>query len=74
MPQDPYDLSDPELPFWLALNAVRGIGPARFRLLLDGFGTAESVWRADPMVGWQLEWTRERWRVLLELTEFRGHL
>jgi len=48
MPQDPYDLSDPELPFWLALNAVRGIGPARFRLLLDGFGTAESVWRADP--------------------------
>jgi len=28
------DLSDPDLPYWLALNRVKGIGPARFRLLL----------------------------------------
>ena len=48
MPQDPYNLSDPELPFWLALNRVHGIGPARFHLLLESFGTAESVWHADP--------------------------
>ncbi len=27
------DLSDPDLPYWLALNRVKGIGPARFRLL-----------------------------------------
>ena len=30
-------LDDPDLPYWLALNRVRGIGPARFRLLLEGF-------------------------------------
>ncbi|HEX5440744.1 MAG TPA: hypothetical protein VFW76_07660, partial [Ktedonobacterales bacterium] len=24
-------LDDPDLPYWLALNRVRGIGPARFR-------------------------------------------
>ena len=47
MPQEPYDLSDPELPFWLALNRVHGIGPARFQTLLQSFGTAENVWRAD---------------------------
>lgn len=28
-------LDDPDMPFWLALNRVRGIGPARFRLLLS---------------------------------------
>ena len=38
---------DPDLPYWLALNQVKGIGPARFRLLLDAFGTAEMAWRAD---------------------------
>ena len=36
-----------ELPFWVALNLVRGIGPARFRALLDFFGSAEAAWRAS---------------------------
>jgi DNA processing protein len=42
------DLSDPDLPYWLALNRVKGIGPARFRLLLDAFGSAAEAWSADP--------------------------
>jgi len=43
---------DPDLPYWLALNRVRGIGPARFRMLLDAYGTAEGAWNDTPM-GWQ---------------------
>ncbi len=46
------DLDDPDLPYWLALNRIRGIGPARFRLLLDAHGSAERVWRGDAR-GWQ---------------------
>jgi DNA recombination-mediator protein A/DprA/Smf-like nucleotide binding protein involved in DNA uptake len=45
-------LDDPELPFWLALNRVCGIGPARFRLLLEGFGSARGAWEAGP-ADWQ---------------------
>lgn len=44
--------ADPDLPYWLALNRVKGIGPARFDLLLHAFGTAEAVWRASTR-GWQ---------------------
>ena len=43
---------DPDLPYWLALNRVKGIGPARFRLLLDVFGSGEAAWRASP-AEWQ---------------------
>lgn len=45
-------LDDPDMPFWLALNRVRGIGPARFRLLLEGFGSARDAWEATP-ADWQ---------------------
>jgi DNA processing protein len=41
------DYSDPDLPYWLALNQVRGIGPARFQLLLDAFGSAQAAWDGD---------------------------
>ena len=41
------DLSDPDLPYWLALNRAKGIGPARFRHLLDAFGSAAEAWSAD---------------------------
>ncbi len=45
---DPHEMSDdPDLPYWLALNRVKGIGPARFRLLLDAFGSAEAIWMGD---------------------------
>jgi DNA processing protein len=36
-----------ELACWVALNQVRGVGPARFRALLDYFGSAQSAWAAD---------------------------
>ncbi|MFI5272373.1 MAG: DNA-processing protein DprA [Ktedonobacterales bacterium] len=52
VPSPEHDLSDPDLPFWLALNRVKGIGPARFRLLLDAFMTAEAAWGAS-VAGWQ---------------------
>ena len=45
-------LDDPDLPYWLALNRVKGIGPARFRLLLEAFGSARNAWEATPS-GWQ---------------------
>ena len=51
-PQDGAASDDPDLPFWLALSRVKGIGPARFRLLLDAFGTAEAVWSAE-VGAWQ---------------------
>ena len=38
---------DPDLPFWLALHRVKGIGPARFQLLLDYFGAARAAWTAE---------------------------
>ena len=45
-------LDDPDLPYWLALNRVKGIGPARFHLLLEAFGSARNAWEATPS-GWQ---------------------
>ena len=39
---------DPDLPWWLALNRVRGVGPARFRLLVEYFGSARGAWEAEP--------------------------
>ena len=33
--------------YWLGFNIVRGIGPMRFRALLDHFGSAERAWRAS---------------------------
>lgn len=32
--------------FWVAFNNFEGIGPARFKLLLDWFGSAEKAWKA----------------------------
>jgi DNA processing protein len=37
-----------ELKYWLGLNAVRGIGPARVRQLQDHFGDLERAWHARP--------------------------
>ncbi len=46
------DMNDPDLPYWLAINRVKGIGPARFKLLHDAFGSAQEVWQATP-ADWQ---------------------
>ena len=35
-----------DFPYWLAVNSFLGIGPLRFKVLLDYFGTAKKVWEA----------------------------
>lgn len=35
-----------QTPYWVSLSRVPGIGPARFRRLLDYFGEAETAWYA----------------------------
>ncbi len=34
--------------YWLGLNKVKGIGPVRFKALLDYFGDVQSAWEAPP--------------------------
>jgi len=36
-----------DLDFWIALTRVSGIGPRRFDLLIQSFGSAREVWEAD---------------------------
>lgn len=45
LPESASAFDDPELAYWVALNRVKGIGPARFRALLEAFGSAEAAWR-----------------------------
>jgi DNA processing protein len=35
-----------DLPFWIALTRITGVGPRRFDLLLQAFGSARAVWEA----------------------------
>lgn len=37
---------DTDLPYWIAFSVFPGIGPVRFRLLLDYFGTAKKAFSA----------------------------
>ncbi len=41
-------LSPEERAAWVGLHLVKGIGPVRFRRLLDHFGSAREAWRASP--------------------------
>lgn len=34
--------------YWVGFHLVRGLGPARFRRLLEHFGDLETAWRATP--------------------------
>jgi len=36
-----------EVKYWVGFNIVRGVGPMRFRALLDHFGDLEKAWHAD---------------------------
>jgi DNA processing protein len=36
-----------QTPYWVSLSCVPGIGPARFRRLLDYFGDPETAWHAS---------------------------
>ncbi len=40
-------MTEEELKYWLGFSAFPGIGPLRFKLLLDYFGTAEKAWQSD---------------------------
>ena len=40
--------SDDERSFWLALHRLPGVGPKRFRRLLDHFGSIQAAWNATP--------------------------
>lgn len=35
-----------DFPYWLAVNSFLGIGPLRFKVLLDYFGSAKKIWEA----------------------------
>ena len=39
---------DDERRFWIALHRLPGVGPKRFRQLLDHFGSIRAVWNAPP--------------------------
>jgi len=36
-----------DIRYWIGFNIVPGIGPAKFRALIDHFGDLEAAWRAD---------------------------
>lgn len=38
---------DRDKPYWVGFNTFDGIGPLRFKLLLEYFGSAEKAWRAS---------------------------
>ncbi len=43
-----FDDLDGDLGFWISLTRVAGIGPRRFDLLLEAFGSASRAWEAQP--------------------------
>lgn len=65
LPPPEYDFSDPDLPFWLAFNRVKGIGPARFKLLYEAFGDARTAWEAT-IADWQAAGLDARTALALE--------
>jgi DNA processing protein len=64
--------SDPDLPYWLAFNRVKGIGPARFALLLGAFGSARAAWEAGTMA-WRSAGLDERTTASLARQHARIH-
>ncbi len=39
-------MSDDDLPYYIAFSVFPGVGPMRFKLLVDYFGSAEAAWKA----------------------------
>ena len=60
-----------DIPFWVALSFVRGIGAVRFRLLLETFGSAREAWEAPQAA---LAATRLPASVLRNLLALRAEL
>ena len=48
LPMNHPPASDDERRFWLALHRLPGVGPKRFRQLLDHFGSIQAAWNAPP--------------------------
>lgn len=47
MPENLPTIDQEELKYWLGFNLVSGIGPTRFRAILDYFGSARTAWQSD---------------------------
>ena len=43
----PTPVQQDDLDFWIALTRVSGIGPRRFDLLIQSFGSGRAIWEAD---------------------------
>src|SRR5438876_141852 len=43
-----FDDLDGDLGYWISLTRVTGIGPSRFDLLINAFGSAKYAWAAEP--------------------------
>src|SRR5262245_45288037 len=41
------DSNQSDLPYWIALTRVSGVGPRRFDLLVQSLGSAKAVWETD---------------------------
>ncbi len=59
---------DEETLYWIGFSVFPGIGPVRFRLLLEYFGTAKSAWRASAK---DLQHIHLPERLLSEFVAFR---
>jgi DNA processing protein len=59
----------PELQYWVGFNVVRGIGPAKFRALLDYFGSSQAAWEADRGALLQAGLDKRALKSLLETRE-----
>lgn len=55
--------------YWVGFNLVKGIGPARLRVLLDHFGDIESAWKASSK---DLEASRLGPKLINALLELRS--
>jgi DNA processing protein len=42
-------MDEQKLKYWVGFNIVQGIGPTRFRRLLNHFGDLEMAWQAPPL-------------------------
>lgn len=43
-------MTSSDIKYWLAFSAFPGIGPLRFKLLMEYFGNAKNAWEAKPSV------------------------
>jgi len=55
-----------ETKYWLGFNLVRGIGPAKFRMLHEYFGSARGAWHANEAQLKQIGIDRASTRNLIE--------